>query len=172
MKEKGIPLFFPVRVKRCVYCSYISSIWFTDRPWSYCDYWRHTKHQLLWKSTRQPQYSQPILIYRFHNQCGAVRYGTAKGEYFFERGQPPYCPQAMRTINSRPTVILPSVEVIKIRCRARKSASGFDTTKVFVDTEGTFGIITEVTIHLAPLVPTPSQLRGSQTFARSPSSRF
>ena len=60
----------------------------------------------------------------------------------------------MRTLNSRQTVVLPSGEVIKTRRRARKSAAGFDTTKLFVGAEGTLGIITEVTIRLAPLVPT------------------
>ena len=60
----------------------------------------------------------------------------------------------MRTLNSRQTVVLPSGEVIKTRRRARKSAAGFDTTKLFIGAEGTLGIITEVTIRLAPLVPT------------------
>ena len=43
LKEKDIPLFFTARVKRCICCSYLSSIWFTVRPWSYCDYGRHAK---------------------------------------------------------------------------------------------------------------------------------
>lgn len=67
----------------------------------------------------------------------AVRYGTAKGEWFLNA-----------------TVVLPSGEVIKTRQRARKSAAGFDTTKLFIGAEGTLGIITEVTIRLAPVLPT------------------
>jgi D-lactate dehydrogenase (cytochrome) len=71
-----------------------------------------------------------------------------------ERGEPRYCRWAVRTLNLRQTVVLPSGEVIKTRRRARKSSAGFDTTKLFVGAEGTLGIITEVTIRLAPLIPT------------------
>ncbi|KAH8096793.1 hypothetical protein BXZ70DRAFT_1072326 [Cristinia sonorae] len=67
----------------------------------------------------------------------AVRYGTAKAEWFLNL-----------------TVVLPNGEVIKTRRRSRKSSAGFDTTKLFVGAEGTLGIITEVTIRLAPLLPT------------------
>ncbi|KAF9474412.1 hypothetical protein BDN70DRAFT_884839 [Pholiota conissans] len=66
----------------------------------------------------------------------AVRYGTAKGEWFLNA-----------------TVVLPSGEVIKTRRRSRKSAAGFDTTKLFIGAEGTLGIVTEVTIRLAPVLP-------------------
>ena len=59
-----------------------------------------------------------------------------------------------RTLNSRQTVVLHSGELINTRRRARKSAAGFDTTKLSVGAEGTLGILTEVTIRLAPLVPT------------------
>jgi len=55
-----------------------------------------------------------------------VRYGTAKAEWFLNL-----------------TVVLPSGEVIKTRQRARKSAAGFDTTKLFIGAEGTLGIVTE-----------------------------
>ncbi|KAL0961345.1 hypothetical protein HGRIS_006301 [Hohenbuehelia grisea] len=84
----------------------------------------------------------------------AVRYGTAKGEWFLNA-----------------TVVLPSGEVIKTRRRSRKSSAGFDVTKLFIGAEGTLGIITEgvvcatyqhiftnrlnaVTIRLAPVLPT------------------
>ncbi|KAJ2913929.1 hypothetical protein MD484_g6483, partial [Candolleomyces efflorescens] len=67
----------------------------------------------------------------------AVRYGTAKGEWFLNA-----------------TIVLPSGEVIKTRRRSRKSAAGFDVTKLFIGAEGTLGIVTEVTIRLAPLLPT------------------
>jgi len=50
--------------------------------------------------------------------------------------------------------VLPSGEVIKTRRRSRKSSAGFDTTKLFIGAEGTLGIITEVTIRLAPVLPT------------------
>ncbi|PSR94670.1 hypothetical protein PHLCEN_2v4402 [Hermanssonia centrifuga] len=52
------------------------------------------------------------------------------------------------------TVVLPSGQVIKTRRRSRKSSAGWDTTKLFIGAEGTLGIITEVTIRLAPVLPT------------------
>lgn len=67
----------------------------------------------------------------------AVRYGTAKAEWFLNL-----------------TVVLPSGQVIKTRRRARKSSAGFDTTKLFIGAEGTLGIVTEATLRLAPLLPT------------------
>ncbi|KAJ6488511.1 FAD-linked oxidase-like protein [Mycena vitilis] len=67
----------------------------------------------------------------------AVRYGTAKAEWFLNL-----------------TVVLPNGEVIKTRRRARKSSAGFDTTKLFIGAEGTLGIVTEATLRLAPVIPT------------------
>ncbi|KAG6854592.1 hypothetical protein C0991_004194 [Blastosporella zonata] len=52
------------------------------------------------------------------------------------------------------TAVLPNGEVIKTRSRARKSAAGFDITKLFIGAEGTLGVVTEVTLRLAPVVPT------------------
>ena len=70
--------------------------------------------------------------------------------------------------------MLPNGETIKTRSRARKSAAGFDTTKLFIGAEGTLGVVTEgreiflmflyspfltllrlaATMRLAPLLPT------------------
>lgn len=41
------------------------------------------------------------------------------------------------------TVVLPNGKVVKTRRRARKSSTGFDTTKLFIGAEGTLGIVTE-----------------------------
>jgi hypothetical protein len=50
------------------------------------------------------------------------------------------------------TVVLPSGEVIKTRSRARKSAAGFDATKLFIGAEGTLGIVTEGWVDAANIL--------------------
>ncbi|EST06367.1 FAD-linked oxidase, C-terminal [Kalmanozyma brasiliensis GHG001] len=68
----------------------------------------------------------------------AVRYGTARGEHFLDM-----------------KVVLANGEVISTRGggRARKSSAGFDIGKIIVGAEGTLGIVTEVTLRLAPRMP-------------------
>ena len=57
----------------------------------------------------------------------------------------------MRTVVSGLTVVLANGEIIKTGSRAKKSSAGYNLTNLFIGSEGTLGIITEVQLRLSPI---------------------
>ena len=60
----------------------------------------------------------------------AVRYGT------------------MREVTLGLTVVTPAGQILRTGSRARKSASGYDLTRLYIGSEGTLGVITELQLRL------------------------
>ena len=57
----------------------------------------------------------------------------------------------MRTVVMGLTVILANGDIVKTGTRAKKTSAGYNLTNLFVGSEGTLGIITEVHLKLSPI---------------------
>ena len=57
----------------------------------------------------------------------------------------------MRTVVSGLTVVLANGDIVKTGTRAKKSSAGYNLTNLFIGSEGTLGIITEVHLRLSPI---------------------
>ncbi len=57
----------------------------------------------------------------------------------------------MKTVITGLTVVLPNGEIIKTGSRTKKTSAGYNLTNLFIGSEGTLGIITEVQLRLSPI---------------------
>ena len=57
----------------------------------------------------------------------------------------------MKTVISGLTVVLPNGDIIKTGGRTKKTSAGYNLTNLFIGSEGTLGIITEVQLRLSPI---------------------
>ena len=57
----------------------------------------------------------------------------------------------MKTVITGLTVVLPSGEIVKTGSRTKKTSAGYNLTNLFIGSEGTLGIITEIQLRLSPI---------------------
>jgi len=57
----------------------------------------------------------------------------------------------MRTCTMGLKVVLPNGEIISTGGRAKKTSAGYNLTNLFIGSEGTLGVITEITLRLNPI---------------------
>ena len=57
----------------------------------------------------------------------------------------------MKTVISGLTVVLPNGDIINTGGRTKKTSAGYNLTNLFIGSEGTLGIITEVQLRLSPI---------------------
>ena len=57
----------------------------------------------------------------------------------------------MKTVITGLTVVLPNGEIINTGGRTKKTSAGYNLTNLFVGSEGTLGIITEIQLRLSPI---------------------
>jgi len=57
----------------------------------------------------------------------------------------------MKTVITGLTVVLPNGDIIKTGSRTKKTSAGYNLTNLFIGSEGTLGIITEVQLRLSPI---------------------
>ena len=57
----------------------------------------------------------------------------------------------MRTVITGLTVVLPNGDIINTGGRTKKTSAGYNLTNLFIGSEGTLGVITEVQLRLSPI---------------------
>ena len=57
----------------------------------------------------------------------------------------------MKTVITGLTVVLPSGEIVNTGGRTKKTSAGYNLTNLFIGSEGTLGVITEIQLRLSPI---------------------
>ena len=57
----------------------------------------------------------------------------------------------MKTVITGLTVVLPNGDIINTGSRTKKTSAGYNLTNLFIGSEGTLGIITEIQLRLSPI---------------------